>query len=324
MFLKCLYLSEDSFVAFEKGLNIILAENRKHESDEEERTSDTNGVGKSTIVNMIKFLLCGSTENYLDSNFFTDNNIWPILEVRAKGEPFVFAAPLSKSLKDKLYIVFEGTLEEFLEKWKRVDLGVIEKPKDAKDLFEGVESFSVLSKEEYKSYLSRIEKVNYADTNLKLSSLMDYVCRDEKLGFGDIVSRIGRTMWIQYRAIQYLFGLPYVLEEKSNNFREEISKIETNLKLKKEFLAERGIVNQDSLEVEKVKLNQQLEELKNQISSLDLTESNELTRKEYQKKKKELVRLNEEINYRERQMASQQANLEEIKDQDGFHRDDKQ
>lgn len=312
MYLSRLYISEKSQVKFHPGFNIILATNRVEPEEGDERVSDTNGVGKSTIVNIIKFMMCGNTENYLDSDFFTRNSIWPFLEISKQGKPYVLFASLQEGLKGKAYLVFDGTLEEHLENLKGVDLTTLTTLRDIQKSFGNKESYSVHTKDEYKAFLSRLEQIDYSDVNLKLSSLMDFICRDEKLGFGDPVFRLNRTNWVQYRAIQYLFGLPYQIEEKSNNFREEVLKLKQELEIRRSFLEKKGIHNQDNLEVKRIQLTEDLQEIEKDIAKVDLTRSNETIRKEYKKKKEELIRVNQEINYRESQVLNHRINIDEL------------
>ena len=312
MFINKLHVSEHSQISFKKGLNIILGVNRPSIENEDERVSDTNGVGKSTIISLIKFLLCGDTGKYLESSFFSSQNILPKLEIEVQGLFYVIFAPLKEKIRSKVYVVYEGKLDDLINDLSDFSLDEMETHRDVESFFKDKESFTTYSKDEIKNLICRWENIDYSDANLKLSSLLDYISRDEKLGFGDPVARLARTMWVQNRAVQYLFGLPYTIEEKSNIHKEEIAKLEHELTIREKFLTERNISSSDAIESSRITINDTLADIRVDLEKVDLTTTNEKIRKDYQSKKEQLVRINEELNYRETQLQNQRSNIEEL------------
>lgn len=311
MILNKLYIDEDSEIEFHEGLNIILGRNYSS-SPETKSTRDTNGIGKSTIVNAVKAMVGGSTEGAFKSSYFEENLIWGHLEVTDReGKDYVFAFHLSDKFRSKFKVVFHGDLENFQERYKSEDYSEIVSKAAAKKYFKS-DDVEVLTKDEFKAFVSKINKIDYSDVNLKLSSLMDYISRDEKLGFGDVVSRQGRTQWVQYRAIQFLFGLNYKLEEKVSDLKSQKLSKEKELELYKEFLARLEVHNEDSIESKQFNYTEGLKEVRERIANLDLGKSIEETRLKYKSKKKKLTNINKELNYREKQVQNQEINLQSL------------
>ena len=154
MILRQLYITDEIGCEFHDGLNIILGINQRTTPSETRRVietgeprsepraefplldrdhgagepdhpshtvtsggkvSDTNGVGKSLVVSILKHILGGDTEISLASSYFADKGFWGTLEVETGRGPLTIARPLWRPLAENLYLVIDERLDKFLE-----------------------------------------------------------------------------------------------------------------------------------------------------------------------------------------------------------------
>ncbi|TKH06147.1 DUF2326 domain-containing protein, partial [Peribacillus simplex] len=158
MILKCLYIfpingeSVSKEYKFKKGVNIILGE-KKDPNDE------TNGVGKSTMIDCISFLLGKTISSYYSNNeILLEKNIFIALEVKLNDE-ILF---LGRSFNNPRYgyILDSKELSLNLNDWMKIKL------------------------KDFKSFVE--DKIlNETSENITFAALREYIIRDEKTGFND-------------------------------------------------------------------------------------------------------------------------------------------
>ncbi|AZZ35418.1 hypothetical protein CIK05_00925 [Bdellovibrio sp. qaytius] len=318
MQLSKLYYDHERQCEFHEGFNIILGKNRLENGAAEKGRStfsDTNGLGKSLIVNSIKYALAGESSSYFESTFFAENSLWIRLEVIVHGAKQLFIRPLSTELRDTFFVVFNGSLKEHLSHLKSLGQRIesIETASDVNLTFNSDKRYSVLTKEEYKKHLSKLENIDYSKGNLSFSSLLDFLIRDEKEGFSDPIARVGRQTWVQHRSAQYLFGLPFFLEESASDIQDRILEKLSILKSKQSELNSRGIKNIDKIENLEMQTHRKLDQLKKEINSLEITDSLEVVRKEYSENRLALMEVNLQITQKESYVDNYSNNLEDIK-----------
>lgn len=314
MILKELYITDDIRVPFHDGLNIILAKNKDSEYDDEgqRKVSDTNGVGKSSIVNLLRYLLGGEIGQSLQSDFFTQNDIWANLYVVKGEDEFVIMRQVNSHLSDYVF-VFHGSLEDHKIWIEQNNFSSFKALEDISAKWEG-EKYKIYEKDEFRNELSRLENIDYSNANMRLSALLDFIIRDEIHGFGDIVMRPSRSAWVLYRSIQYLFNLPFLLEENVREKKDIISRLSHDLGVKRKFLADNDITNIDSLENKKLKLEAEMIEVQQNFSVLNVSKSNEKVRTDYRAQKEVLINVNYELNFKESQLVNVKNSLEGIRE----------
>lgn len=319
MQLKKLFFDSDRQCSFHPGFNIILGKNRLDESSlgDKDKTSfsDTNGLGKSLIVNSIKFVLAGESSSYFESTYFLSNRFWIRLEVLDKGKSKVLIRSLHPDLRESFFMIFEGSLDEHLDGLAAsgLKLEAIETPSEVGMFVRNDSRYVTLSKEEYKKHLSKLENVDYSRGNLSFSSLLDFIIRDEKEGFSDPITRVGRQTWVQYRSAQYLFGLPSFIEEGASDIQDKISEKNSMLSFKKADLNSRGIKNIDKIKNLEMQVLRKLEQIKHEIDSLEIADNLETVRKEYSAKRMDLMEVNLQITQKESYVFNYSKNLEDLR-----------
>lgn len=318
MILKKLYINETINCPFHPGLNIILGRNYvtpKANEGNENMFTDTNGIGKTLIVQLTKYVLKGSVGSTFTSDYFQNNKLWIHLFVEKNDQPIVLIRPAFDELKDKVVIVYNGELDNHLAELEEsnFDWSQMTDLKSCSDFFNKIEGYSVYTTEEYQKYINKVEGIDYSKSNLNFSSLLDYIVRDEKLGFSDTVSLPQRTAWVQHRIIQYLFGVPYHLEQNLRDLSDEIAekKVEKSAKIKQ--LKERKITNIDSLENLKQQVQSKIKDIQLNIKSMKLDGSLEEVRLQYSSLKKDSNQVNSEITKRERYTQNYQTIISDLK-----------
>lgn len=188
-------IKEYTFNAY--GLNLILGEKR-------EKNDETNGVGKSTMVDCISFLLGRSiSTHYANSTQLLERNIYIILKVEIDKSD-TFLCRLFNDPKNA-YILSNSELSFSLEKWEKYPIT------------------------KYKKFIESIflkEKQN----SITFPALREYIIRDEKTGFNDILLP-NRNSLKQFQLLNYLFGLPYQTELVLKEMRDAQTNLSNKIKL---------------------------------------------------------------------------------------------
>lgn len=318
MILKELFVTDEIRCEFKSGLNVILGKNRKAESDSNDgKVSDTNGLGKTLIVNSIRHVLGADTEGALGSEFFARTKLWVYLTFGNDTENLVCIRPLWRPLCENVFFTYEGTRNELFEilKAKNFKFEIFQDQKNIEVQIDKSQiPVSRHDRDSYQKLLSKKLSIDYSKTNISLSSLMDFIARDEKVGFSDPISRIRRAQWVQYRSIQYLFGLPAYIEAEAQKLEEEIAGIAEELNAKRKRLSAKGINNPDKIENLKVGLAATLERVRSEISEVKVSPSLESVRNEYLSVKSEYAKIDSEINTKEHYLRSHKRNLKNLEE----------
>lgn len=314
---KRLYINDKIFCNFHDGLNIILGINLPPKDQTENKSADTNGVGKSMIVNCLRYVLGTNASGIFDLPYFAEKKYWAHLEIVKNNTSHVLIRPLFSTLK-KYSFIYDGTLES----WQQIladnsiELSNLENEKDIAETLGGLTSLRSFTDDEYINELCKIENLDYGKTRVKLPSILDFLIRQEKRGYDDIIEMHERTNWVQYRTVQYLFGLPSNLEQESSSLKEEISTTQAELNLKKKELSLRHINSVDTITNRRITFSKELEKIRNELKSIKVIPTLEDVRKTYQEKRAQLFKLNETLNLKENYLVNYKTalNTEESKE----------
>ena len=96
-------------IRFEKGFNIILAERTRQSNQRDSR----NGLGKTTMINIIHFCLGGDPKGIINKNNL--NEITFVLEIDIAGKKF----KLSRKVGNPLHIFVDGNTADWPKKPKQ-------------------------------------------------------------------------------------------------------------------------------------------------------------------------------------------------------------
>lgn len=237
----------------ENGLNVILGE-RKYEGQE------ANGVGKTTMVESINFLLGGSCpEDFIGNSTISKKDIFLILHISVKGRELYLGRLINKT--DWGFICNSNTISYNLDDWI------------AKE-----------SNDDFKEYINEFI-FQHKSPEPTLSALREYIIRDEKKGFGDITLPNRNAMY-QHMYLAYLFQLPY-------DYEQQIAKIKKRQKeLNKKLNVIRSLKKEiESLKLEEKKIFKKLNNLDEQIKNVELTNKFAEDAEQYKKYKEKYNRL---------------------------------
>ena len=356
MILRQLYITDEIGCEFHDGLNIILGINQRTRPSETRRVietgeprsepraefplldrdhgagepdhpshtvtsggkvSDTNGVGKSLVVSILKHILGGDTEISLASSYFADKGFWGTLEVETGRGPLTIARPLWRPLAENLYLVIDERLDKFLEYLVSAKVK-LEDVTNARELAEQIGAagspLGVLSKGEFQNRIAKLENIDYSQSNITFSSLLDFIIRDEKVGFSDPISRIRRAQWVQYRSVQSLFGLPASAEEVSSKLQEEVASLRLSLGALQEELDTHGITGDDKIENLKLSATARLLRIREDIEQVRVAPALEKTRTEYREVRAEFTEIVAALSKKERYLRGYESNRTDLRD----------
>ncbi|PGZ33584.1 hypothetical protein COE50_10905 [Bacillus anthracis] len=182
----------------EQGINIILGEKR-------ENNDETNGVGKSTMIDCLSFLLGKTISNYYANNeIILQKNIFIALEININDNHLF----LGRSFNNPKYgYILEGSNELVMEieEWKKVNLKT------------------------FKTFIEEIV-LDEPSENITFAALREYIIRDEKTGFNDILLP-NRSSYKQYMLLNYLFTMPYLTESEIKSYKDSIDGLNNEIKV---------------------------------------------------------------------------------------------
>ena len=118
MQLRTFYINQEISCSFQEGLNIILGCNipdKDKDDQEKNETGDTNGVGKTMIINCIRYCLGLEVSHIFSLNYFEDKKFWARLEVIVDNKLKVFIRPMWKSVGEDRCFIYRGGLANFLK-----------------------------------------------------------------------------------------------------------------------------------------------------------------------------------------------------------------
>lgn len=255
------------------GLNIILGEKRT-------TNDETNGVGKTTMIECIEMLLGKSIpKQYENNDIIIEKDIMIILKIRV-NEDTIFIARMFNSPK-KGYSIKSSEISYDINDWH------------------------VYSSTEYKELIHNLVFANEELNFTSFSSLREYIIRDEKRGYNDI-TLTGRDATKTYSYLSYLFGLPYNAETEINNIKKEIDKLKQQIKY-----IESG-TNINSLILKEDTLNNEIINMKRSIKSFDITGQYEVNSLKYSELKTELNKIQKQIFESEHIKQQYEKNIENL------------
>ncbi|HFJ9509000.1 DUF2326 domain-containing protein [Bacillus cereus group sp. Bce033] len=233
-----------------KGLNIILGEKR-------EDKDETNGVGKTTMVDCLQMLLGKSISPYYEKNVnLIEKNLFIILEIEMKNQD-VFLGRAFNSPRYG-YILRTGSISFDISEWEKLKIT------------------------DYKKVVENLV-LNNNNNKITFAGLREYIIRDEKTGFNDILLP-NRAAIKQYMLLAYLFRMPYETEDKIKELNKVIDKLNNEVKLIESLTGNIG------------KLKVQEEELIKEIEELNLLIDEAKTLKQYNKNTIEYTNVKKMLN----------------------------
>jgi len=273
-------LKEYQFNPF--GLNVILGEKK-------EKGQETNGVGKTTMVESINFLLGGACPvDFIGKQTLIEKDILLILEVRSnEAKPYYLARLIN--VPQKGYILPENVVSFNLSDW-------IEKEDD-----------------DYKDYINDVI-VGLKPNEPSFSALREYIIRDEKTGFVDIVLP-NRNAMNQASYLAFLFGLPHDFEKEIAKYKKE----------QREYNQKLNVINSlkdeiSELKLREKKLNREIQELDKIIHKVNITkklvkdaEGYKVAKTEYNELQNKLFELQHIKKQYQNNIDDLQAKLDQIK-----------
>lgn len=257
MILNNLYIFSPSEESIQKeykfnkiGLNIILGEKR---NDDDE----TNGVGKSTMIDCLSFLLGKGISNYYANNeILIKKNIFIALKVEIKQNIFYLGRSFNNTKYG--YILESTTLSLNIEDWRKVPISA------------------------YRSYVE-VKVLGDQIENISFAALREYIIRDEKTGFNDILLP-NRNGLKQHILLNYLFKMPYLSEFEIKKSKDLIDNMNNQIKL----------IESLSLNITDLKVSE--EEIQTEIHSLKKTIEHSKTSTHYNKRSTEYTVTKKELN----------------------------
>lgn len=247
-----IYSKEDSEIKkiykFNKvGMNIILGEDRER---------DNNGVGKTTMVEALQFVMGGKLPRELkSSNIIKNKDIIFILSLIKENTKINLARRINSP--ELGFSTNDSNYSFNLTEWKQYD------------------------EEKYSEFLNK-KIFNLGNSCVSFSSLREYLIRDEKSGFNDIVLPNRKPIY-QYKYLNFLMGLPCEYEfeikkskDKQRRLNAELTKVN---ELKNEI---------DTLKLLQKELIGQLKEIDQAIVENELASQVDIDEDLYEKKKKKL------------------------------------
>ncbi|MED3831935.1 DUF2326 domain-containing protein [Peribacillus frigoritolerans] len=230
------YKTEDlkTYKFNEYGLNIILGERT-------EEGQETNGVGKTTMVESINYLLGGSCpKDFIGKSALQEKDILLILNLFVNEKTIYLGRLINQP--EKGYILSAENLSFDLGNW--------------------------LSREsdEFKDYINEFI-INNKPTEPSFSALREYIIRDEKKGFVDI-GLPNRKAVYESMYLAYLFGLPYDFEMEISNNKNEQKALNKKLTLIRSLKKEVEI-----LKLKEKKVVKEIDNIDKSITELKITEN---------------------------------------------------
>lgn len=243
----------------EVGVNIILGE-KKDEEDE------ANGVGKTTMIECLSFLLGEEIHEYYKNNkILSRKDILITLQVNSNGMNYFLARYFNTP--NKGYILHEKTIN--------YDLGYWESYED----------------KEYKIKIQK-EILGSGISDISFASIREYIIRDEQNGFiKNTLGIAGRNATTQNKVLAFLCNLPYNSETEIKNITKKI----TNLKDEKKILSTTMEKTVSELRAEKSKYSSQIKKLEEDINSININKQYNLKVSDYSKNKDELNKVQGKI-----------------------------
>lgn len=256
------------------GLNIILGVKVK-------KSDEGNRVGKSSFIDSLRYLLgTRIPKRFKDKNTILDLDIMFILSVIKEDKKIYLGRIISN--ENSGYIKREGELDFNIDKW--------EKFKD-------------------KQYKEEIEELfmnnNKIDNPPSFAAIKEYLIRDEKSGFNDII--LSRQAITQYKILDYLFGIDGSCEKEISELKDKEKELNNKIKVIDSLIGDIA-----TLRVNEKKIRDELDNLVDISNRMEITENINISKKDYKKIKKELNEVNEKIIKLESIREQYKVNIENL------------
>ncbi|MGG3586027.1 hypothetical protein CN890_18430 [Priestia megaterium] len=179
------------------GLNIILGERR-------EKGQETNGVGKSTMISTINYLLGRECPKELSkSKLLCENQLFVALNIEVNKKN-IFLGRYFLNAEDG-YVLENEKLSFELTDWIKKD------------------------NDKYREYINTFI-FNLTKNTPRFTSLREYIVRDEKTGFMGI-GLPKRTAADEAKYLSYLFNIPTGFEEDIKVIKNKLKTVNDKLKV---------------------------------------------------------------------------------------------
>ncbi|THE13182.1 DUF2326 domain-containing protein [Bacillus timonensis] len=263
------------------GLNVILGEKK-------EDGKETNGVGKTTMVEAMNFLLGGSCpDDFIGKPTLTEKDIFLVLEVFSDNQNIYLGRLINQP--EKGYYLNAAAFSYDLSDWI-----------DKED-------------SDFKKYINNV-LLGLTPDEPTFSALREYIIRDEKEGFTNI-GLPNRNAMNEAMYLAFLFNLPYDFEKEIVKYKKQQKEFNQKLSIIKSLKSEIS-----DLKLREKKLTKEIKELDDIIEQIKITKKFEKDAEEYQVYKSqynELQNLLFELKHVKKQYQNNindlEAKLEEIK-----------
>jgi uncharacterized protein YydD (DUF2326 family) len=266
---------KESYPFNHNGLNIILGERR-------EKGQETNGVGKSTMVEVINYILGMECPKELKkSKTLNENELFLILNIETNDKNIFLGRYLLK--QDEGYILENDNVSFDVNNWHIED------------------------NDKYREYINTFI-LNLNQNEPRFTSLREYIIRDEKVGFMGI-GLPQRNAADEARYLSYLFNIPA-------NFETEIKIIKNKLKAVNEKLK---VINALKNEIVELKTKQKdilakMKTLDKDIQNVEIAETLKESAKKYRNFRKKYNEIQNEIFELEYINKQYKMNIEDLEE----------
>ncbi len=250
---------------FHAGINIILGD-KPIEEFADSVSKEANGAGKTTMVESLRYLLGNSLPSAFENRpLLAEKDLFLTLEVQANGKSII----LGRMINSPDY--------GFYSKYDKITLDLLN-------------NWVQLEDKDYKKYVQDIFMGELIDKETpSFSSIREYLIRDEKLGFNNIVLT-SRNAIINYKILAYLSELPF-------NAEKEIQAIKKLQKEKNDSLKQIDALtnNITELKLQEKKIQSEINRLSNVLSKLNMADKIEDTVSLYNEVKAKLSKVQRQI-----------------------------
>ncbi|WP_423801815.1 DUF2326 domain-containing protein [Neobacillus sp. SAB-20_R2A] len=225
------------------GLNVILGEKK-------EEGKEANGVGKSTMVEAMNFLLGGACpDDFIGKPSLTEKDILLVLEVFSDNQNIFLGRLINQP--DKGYYLNATTVSYDLRDWIDKEDG------------------------DFKKYINEV-LLGLTSDEPSFSALREYIIRDEKEGFTNI-GLPNRNAMNEAMYLAFLFNLPYDFEKEIAKYKKQQKEYNQKLSIIKSLKNEIS-----DLKLREKKLNKEIKELDDIIKQIKISKKFEKDAEEYQ------------------------------------------
>lgn len=256
------------YVFNEFGVNVILGVAKK----------DSNGVGKTAMIDSIRMILGEKIPNdFKHKEELEKRDILLVLKIENK---------------DKVQYLARQIIDE--------ENGYI-----SDQLVMDIKGWNIYDLESYRGYVQSLvfEKLNVEGIP-SLQAIREYLIRDEKQGFGDIM--LARRKAIQNsRCLNFLSLLPINYEVNINKLKNEQIALENEIKIIKTIAKDIS-----KLKSEKIKLESEIFKMEKMLNSIDVSEKIDYDEEKYICAKKKLKGIESQIFKKEYSKKQYEQNIE--------------